>query len=51
MNTTVNTTLSVIATGLIAFGATTISTNLTAGAIEIVLGVIVYAVYEYLPSK
>lgn len=51
MSNTENVALNVIGTGLIALGATSIATNLLAGVIEIVLGVIVYAVYEYFPTK
>jgi hypothetical protein len=48
---TVNVGLQVIGTGLVALGVETISTNLLAGAIEVVLGIVVYAVYEFTPSK
>ena len=48
--TSVNTALLTIGTGLVAVGATTILTNLLYGAVEIVLGVIVYVVYEKFPS-
>ena len=51
MLTTANVTLQAIATGLIALGATTIASDLVAGAIEIVLGVIVYILYEKLPAS
>lgn len=46
-----NTSLTVLATALIALGVEQISKNLWAGVIEIVLGILVYAVYEYFPTK
>ena len=50
MNTTTkNTLLLTIGTGLIALGATSIATNLLEGAIEIILGIAVYIVYEVTP--
>lgn len=49
-NTTLNVGLQVVATGLISLGATSISTNLVAGAIEIVLGIAVYFIYEKTPA-
>lgn len=51
MNTTVNVGLQVIATGLIATGAATIGANLLAGSVEVILGIIAYAIYELTPSK
>ena len=51
MSNTANVALNVVATGLIALGATSISTNLLAGVIEVVLGIGVYAIYEFTPSK
>lgn len=49
-NTTLNVSLQVVATGLIALGAQSIGSNLLAGAVEIVLGIAVYFIYEKLPS-
>ena len=46
-----NVSLSVLATGLIALGVNSIATNLLAGVVEIVLGVAVYAIYEFTPTK
>ena len=51
MTPVTNTSLNVIGAGLIALGVTTISHDLWAGVIEIVLGVVVYAVYELTPTK
>ena len=51
MNNITNTSLTVIATGLIALGVNTIASDLLSGVIEIVLGVAIYAIYEFTPSK
>ncbi len=51
MSNLTNTSLSVIATGLIALGVTSIGADLKVGAIEILLGVVVYAIYEFTPTK
>lgn len=51
MNTATNVGLQTVATGLVALGATSISSNLVAGAVEIVLGIVVYTAYELLPVK
>ena len=44
-----NVGLQVIATSLIALGATTIVNNVVVGAVEIILGIAVYVVYELFP--
>lgn len=49
--TALNTSLQVVATGLVALGATSIQTNLISGAVEIVLGILVYIIYEKLPPS
>jgi len=52
MNSTANVALNVIGTGLIAFGVNTvINGNLWTGVVEAVLGVVVYIVYELVPTK
>ena len=51
MNNTTNVALNVLGTGLVALGATSIGTNLMAGVVEIVLGIIVYTIYEFVPTK
>jgi len=51
MNTTANVALNTLGTGLVALGATSISSNLLAGSIEIVLGIAAFLVYEFIPSK
>lgn len=49
--TSVNVSLQTVATGLVALGATTISSNLISGVVEILLGVFVYILYEKLPPS
>jgi hypothetical protein len=51
MLTSVNTGLNVVGAGLIALGTTSIQENLWAGAIEIILGIALYFVYEKLPPS
>ena len=39
------------ATILVSLGVETIATDLLTGVIEVILGLIVFAVYEYVPTK
>ncbi len=48
--TFVNAGLQATATALVALGAATIGSDLVSGAVEILLGVIVYVAYELFPS-
>lgn len=48
---TVNVSLQVLATGLVALGVQTIGSNLVEGAVEVLLGIVLYVVYEFVPSK
>lgn len=48
---TTNIALNTIAVTLISLGATTIGHELLTGAIEIILGVLVFAIYEFTPAK
>lgn len=50
MSNTVNVTLNVVATGLIAMGVTTVATHIWTGLAEIIVGVICYVVYEVVPT-
>lgn len=51
MNSATNVSLLVVGTGLISVGANTIATGLLTGGIEILLGIAVYALYEFTPTK
>lgn len=51
MNTLSNVSLSVLATGLIALGVETIKTDVKMGVIQIGLGIVLYCIYEYFPTK
>ena len=43
--------LQIAGTGLIALGVTNIATNFIQGLVEIVLGVVLYVIYEVIPPK
>lgn len=51
MTTSTNVFLLTAATALVGLGSATISTNLLAGAIEFVLGVIAFVAYEKFPAS
>lgn len=51
MNTASNVAFLTVATSLVSLGATTISVDLIAGAIEIVLGIACFAIYEKFPDS
>ncbi len=51
MNSATNITLLTVGTGLISLGSTAISAHLLAGVVEILLGIVLYGIYEFTPSK
>ena len=51
MNSTTNIALNVLGTGLVADGVMRIGTDLKGGVVAIVLGILVYVVYELIPTK
>lgn len=51
MNTTTNVTLQVLATGAVAEGIVKMSSDLKLGLILVGVGVVLYAIYEFVPDK
>lgn len=51
MNTAVNVALLSAAVGLVTMGVQIIATDLVTGAVEILLGIAVFAAYELAPSS
>ncbi len=51
MNSTTNIALLSSAAALISLGVTIISTVLLTGSVEIILGIVLFAVYELTPTK
>lgn len=50
MKTFVNASLLTIGTGLVILGSKIIETNLLVGTVEVLLGLLIYVVYEKFPT-
>jgi hypothetical protein len=51
MSNSANVAFNVVATGLVSLGVTSITSNFWQGVIEVALGIVLYAVYEFIPTK